>query len=292
MNIRDIVVAKALFGNGGGGGGAGGGGSLPAGLYLRRVATKKFSTLGRPFVFNGAIHVLQKASDSTSDKMLYIFKLEGTEFKQAAAITAQYSQSPSEASIIVRNGKVHVLAYHYHFVWDGSTFVEKTKVLDTNLNNTSYACLHNGEIYWKLVNDHKTYVWNEASDTWTVKFDNLGSGVLGQYDAGAIFSYNGVMYCAKKVTSTTTIYQVDDETGGLEVLSTSARWDRDCAVTDKGIYRVNSGYLYLNEALLGRTMSTGLYSYLVEFNGGLFVDGGQTSYTNFQQIHIIEETEG
>ena len=109
MNIRDIVFAKALFGNGGGGGA--GGGSLPAGVYQQFIAYKPKATLGKPFVYNNSIHLLTKAD---SAKELLIYRLEGGKFNSVATITTSVSHSLARASISVLNKKVHILLEQYH----------------------------------------------------------------------------------------------------------------------------------------------------------------------------------
>ena len=267
--------------------GGGGGGSLPAGIYLQYVASKPKNGVGRPFVFNNSIHILTKTDGA---KELLIYKLENNAFTSVATYTTTTSHSLSGAAIVVLNGKVHIIVSQYHYVWDGSTIVAKSNAPIVSTSALSYACAHNGELYWTEQYKHNIYVWNETTDTWTEKINNVGNGTFTKNHGGIMFSHGDELYYATDSLSKG-VYRIIDETPNVEVVSTTLIWRDGTIATDSGAYCWNGGQLLHNGGNLGLVYNLGTYAYLVEFNGELYVDGGSKNYYAFQKIHIIEETE-
>jgi hypothetical protein len=270
-------------------GGGGGGGSLPAGIYFQYVCNKPKYFIGIPFVFNDCIHLLTKTDGA---KELLIYKLEDETFTSVATITTTTSLSIVGAFVPVVNGKAHIFAGQYHFVWDGSAFTQKSNTPVVSTGSTSSACNHNGELYWTETNNanHNIYVWDENTDTWSIKIANVGNGTLPATCRGIIFSHGGVLYYANGDTNRG-IYRIIDGSSNVEVFSDTLIYRYAAVMTDKGLYSFNGVQLTLNDAILGRIYDGGNYTRMIEFNGALYFSSGSSNYSPFTKICIIGETE-
>lgn len=267
--------------------GGGGGGDLPAGIYLKYIAKKPKKGVGRPFVFNDCIHILTKTD---GNKELLVYKLENNAFTQVASTATSTSLSLSDFSIAVLNGKVHFICNLLHYVWDGTTITQKSNISVVSSTAYSYACSHNGELYVTQQYVHNIYVWDESTDTWSIKIANVGNGTFTQSDVGEIYSHGGVLYYAKG-SSSKGVYRIVGDTPNVELVSDVATMTRDHVITDSGIYRYWSSYgLYRDGVTIGSMYTLGTYAYLLEHNGNLYIDGGSKDYYAFQQICIVEET--
>ena len=151
----------------------GGGGSLPAGVYWKPMNIPyKNKNRQRWFVFNGSLYV----AVSTATNQSYfegIYKYNGTTW--TTIISGQNASNPWVSyggfNYIEYHGKLHMTNYDTkdHATFDGTSVT----TMNALPSSASYwAMFVQGDLLkYYSVKDGKTYVWNEADDTWGEESD-------------------------------------------------------------------------------------------------------------------------
>lgn len=148
------------------GAGGSGGGSLPAGVYLEHINVKAPNKYYQWwFELNGdlyCIHIPYAGNGTAKAALKYV---DGAWIEVVASTSLSTSVKPE----FVHNGKLHICGEEnvVHWTFDGSAFTRMSDIPNKIASNGMAA--FNGTIYAYSCYDGGLYVWDEATDTWTLE---------------------------------------------------------------------------------------------------------------------------
>ena len=192
---ENIVSGTSIFGVEGTAG-SGGGGSFPPGLYFESdgigAPQQKNKTY---FTYNDTTYCISLINSYSSYKIgAEIYKYENG----AWALVTQdanmhyFAGQGSGAFIGILNGKAHLKASYYHYVFDGTTITTLT-----NFPSNVKVFIADGKLMYYYRSEF--YLWDEATDTWTLEgttsysphtFWSVGGKLYATDNSNKMYVYN------------------------------------------------------------------------------------------------------
>lgn len=271
----------------------GGGGSLPVGGYWG-----DFNEVTRPnnynwnwFELGGDLYAFASKA-SASEGVYYKYKWVDGAWVQLDDITfidaGVYKMRPVEY-----NGKLHFTPANatskYHWTFDGTTVVQMAN-LPGNVE-PEYLFAQDGKL--KCYYNNKVYVWDEATDTWTVEktlsFSNYNIGIFVDNDVVYMTADKKIyIYANKAVTQHAT---VDDTIYAYEgvVVNGKLYYYKGSAAAGVPLYCFDLVTKTNHYLVKIQTFSSGGIARLKSYHGKLLCLGAKYNYaSNFQLYEVTE----
>lgn len=133
-----------------------GGGGLEPGVYYKRLDFFRYDSNPQTYIwFNGELYCFSHPETYVFD----IYKRDGSAWNK---IISQIKLNPGYLRPVFLNGKMHIIGYKTHFVFDGTTITQLNDVPSTTTVDSSI--LYNGKLV--IVDQTTFYEWEESTDTW------------------------------------------------------------------------------------------------------------------------------
>lgn len=224
----------------------GGGGSLPAGIYWRQDDMVLPIHYGqRFFTFNGSLYLHAWSAKSSSGDH-YVYKYENEQWVNKFTF-AYISRFSIDLTAFEFNGKVHFIGQsYYHSTYDDES--GPVALNDLPKSVYGYACfVHDGKLKAHNGDVDTLYVWDEATDSWSVE---ASFGENYSYRAFAVYNNFVYSYCKGKIYA----YSNGELTYLYDVSNYISGWSPLFAV---------GKYLYVNRGAHG-----GDYLYKIDLENG------------------------
>jgi hypothetical protein len=274
---------------------AGSGGALPPGVYLSVSPIKSpHDYRHRRFMYNGELY----ASGDPRIGSNYLNKIYRRD--ENAWVTVLETEDPTTGingcvcnstnwNGAEYNGEFHIFDGAEHWIFNGSTLVESTKVPVTD--GETYPAICNEKLYVYAAKTYTLYVWNPETNLWT-SVVNYGS-VYG-YVYGPLLVVNDEMY----LTRNGDLYKCSGKT--LTYAADSLGLIANATIVNDNIYTFKNNWWYKIDLKargyieLGRTPSMGTVTFAVGTGDISFtaVDSScSTAYCPHFVVNIVEASE-
>ena len=171
-----------------------GGGGISAGVYWEALDLPMPNTTGFTIVeMNGDLYALANKAATTDSGIFYFYKWVDGAWTLVLGSASFVNLMANKYNRIVYNGKMHFCGYElkFHKAFDGTTL---TTYADLPNNISSGALfVQNDKLKAYSYRDCSVYVWDEASDTWTIESTVATTSYLYLY----FYNVGGVMYAAE-----------------------------------------------------------------------------------------------
>lgn len=204
----------------------GDGGMLPAGLYFQPMSLRKPNDYSQAWCYlNGVRYVFTNAS-SSSGSLANVYKMDDVANTQTQVVsntsTALGLANAGGLCYVEFNGKIHICGGDdkKHFAFNGTSLTACAALPSSAYNMPMFV--HDDKLKVYTYSNGAVYVWDEATDTWT-----LEATVLSSYNYINAYVVNGVPY----FISSTKVYTYNGSTL-TQVGTCKSNSVKGCAIGD------------------------------------------------------------
>lgn len=163
-----------------------GGGGLEPGVYFKRYEIPCYGSYYQYWMwFKGELYCFRLPYKGLGNDY-EVFKYENGAWSKIVEKIGIYGL----ANPININGKLHLVGFMYHRVFDGETLTVLSNMPASNFSDSGYsAFLYKGKL--RAFSYNVEYEWNESNDTWEVVSTH---SILSPYSSPDVFTVNGEIY--------------------------------------------------------------------------------------------------